>query len=442
MVTRPLRAHFTEFDLPSSLERREATVAIPVSNGMQQRYFFLNQRTGKGLRIEYPRRGGLATKDAWGFLHHLCTFAMTKEHRIFPRLRTLFRRYHNGISFLEVLFKVSKPHGITYIGDQRYLVSLWSSSTYFVIDLKARTVELQMLDEERQEVFSTYQCFDPTTNETYFATQQGDDEFHKHDKEDIGFDVPILIKKYNWTTDEVQVIWKGEFDTDTHFIALNRDRRYLGLVQFGDFFDEEGSLLPSKILILDLRTGKEWWIDNAGWSPSAHIDWDPVEPNVCYLSCHRGVILPVKSRLKFFLQKVYRWKIFGPASVHKFAITPSGPERIGVFTHPELFRLTIHKVFMHRDRKMLACTGFPNHLFLADADSLELVRRVELAEPLRKECVMGSLYPSPDGEKIYAVTTRSFQIIDVESGKVDLVHRLGTIYDPFNHMISVADTDW
>jgi len=442
METRQAHASFTDFSLPSSMERREATVAIPVSDGMQQRYFFLNLKTGKALTVKYPRRAGLTTRDAVAYLDHLCSFAARKDDKWFPKIRTMFRRYHNGISFIELLYKVLKPHGMTYIGDQRFLVSLWSASIYFVIDLKKRTIECQMLSKERNEVFSTYQYFDDTEKETYFATQQGEDELHKHVAEDIGFDVPIMIKKYNWVTKDITEIWKGGFDTDTRYIALNKDKSYLGLVNFGDFFDEAGHLLPSKILILDMKNKKEWRIDNAGWSPSAHIDWDPVEPDVCYLSCHQGVIAPVDSRLKFYVEKVYKWRIFGPASVHKYRITSDGPQKLGVFTHPEVFRLTIHKVFVHRGRKILACTGFPNYIFIADADSLELIEKVQIKERSGEKSIVGSLYPSPDGEKICLITTRSFQMVDVESGRVDFAHDLGRIYDPFNHMTCVSDTDW
>jgi len=275
METRQVHASFTDFSLPSSTERREATVAIPVSDGIQQRYFFMNLKTGKAVTVKYPRRAGLTTLDAFAYLHHLCSFTARKDDKWLPKMRTMFRRYHNGISFIELLYKVLKPHGMTYIGDQRFLVSLWSASIYFVIDLKKRTIECQMLSKERDEVFSTYQHFDETEKETYFATQQGEDELHKHVAEDTDFDVPIVIKRYNWVTGETAEIWKGGFDTDTHYIALNKDKSYLGLVNFGDFFDKEGQLLPSKILILDMKNKKEWRIDNNGWSPSAHIDWDP-----------------------------------------------------------------------------------------------------------------------------------------------------------------------
>jgi len=270
---------------------------------------------------------------------------------------------------------------------------------------------------------------------------QGTDEWYKHDKEAIEYDVPVVIKKYNWHTKKVSELWKGIFDTDTHYIALNPDASYLGLVQFGDFFDENNTLLPSKILVLDLKTNKEWWIDNTGWSPSAHIDWDPVEPDVCYLSCHNGVIVPVDNPLKFFYEKVYKWDIFGPASVHKYRITPQGPEKIGIFTHPEIFRLTIHKVFLHMGTPLIACTGFPNYIFIADATSMEFIQKIEIKETCGMKSVVGSLHPSPNGEKVFLITTRSFQIVDVDSGKIDSIVDLGKINDPFNHMASVGTAD-
>lgn len=453
MHTQPVAAKFSNFELCPSLEAREATVAVPISNGIQQQYFFMNMKTRKGLHIKYPGRDGLISKEAFHYLEHLCTFAMNPSHVLFPRLRVALRRFHNGISFFEVLFKVLKPHGMTYIGDQRFLVSLWSASIYFVIDLKQRRIEMQMEDRDRREVFSTYQYFDDEEKETYYATQLGVDEFYKHDKEAIHFNVPVKLKKYNWKTDEIKELWRGDFDTDTHYLQLNKDKRYLALMNFGDFYDEQHRVIPSKILILDLKSKKEWWVDNTGWSPSGHVDWDPCDPDTCYLSCHNGVIGPNASTLFFLRKKVYHWNIYGPASVHKFKMTKQGPKRVAIFTHPEMERLTIHKVFMHRGKKLLACTGFPNNLFFADAEKMELVRHVKLFAPCEacggsspKPTVMGSMYPSPDGEKIYASTTKdgqgALQVVDVATGKVDHIHPFGKVYDPFNHMTAVCDTNW
>jgi hypothetical protein len=453
MESRPVEASFTPFELPCTLEPRDATVAIPVSNGVQQRYFFMNMRTRKGMMVKYPARDSLLGLDVARYLEHLCTFAMNPNDWFFPRLRVPFRKFHNGISFLEVLFKVLKPHGVTYLGQNKFMASLWSASIYFVIDLKLQKATMHMEDCARRDVFSTYQYCDVETQDIYYATQRGVDELYKHLAEAIHFDVPIRIKKHNMTTGKTEELWAGDFDTDTHYIMLNKDKRYLSLVNFGDFYDEQHKLIPSKIIVLDLKEKKHWMIDNTGWAPSAHVDWDPVCPNTAYYSCHNGAVGPQKSPWYFLRKKQYHWDIFGPASVHKYVMTDCGPEKVGIFTHPEMERLTIHKVFMHRGKKLLACTGFPDNLFYADADTMEFVRQVKIKAPCGMCCgptpkpaVLGSLFPSPDGEKMYLSTTADgkgyFQVLDVETDHVDLTHPLGKVWDPFNHMTSVCDACW
>lgn len=450
MKRRELKAEFVSFDLPKSMKPYDAAAAIPVSKGLQQIWYFLNLKDRKGMMVKFPPRGGLLSLEALGFLYHFSTFVMRKEHRLLPRVRTLLGSYHNGLSYFEIVFKLSKPHGITSLGDGKYLASLWASSSFYVIDPNARKLESCSFDggngggvrpggiagafapKERQEIFSTYQFFEERENQTYFAT------FLRERGDDLRRDRRVAIKRYRWDTGDLAEVWAGEFGEATHYIALSAGGRHLGLVQFGDFFDSGKRLLPSRILVLDMQRRKEWWIDNAGWSPSAHIDWDPVEDDACYLSCHNGVIVPNDNPLEFYLKKVYKWELFGPASIHKYRITDQGPEKVGVFTHGELFRMTIHKVFVHRGRSLIACTGFPNHVFFADAKSMEYVRKVEILEKSGVKSIVGSLYPSPDGEKVFLITTGSFQVIDVEGGVVEEVLEMGRIYDPFNHMISVA----
>ncbi len=304
MKRRELKAKFVDFNLPDSMKTYDATAAIPVSKGLQQIWYFLNLKDRRGLMVKFPPRHEFLSVEALGFLYHFSTFVMNKEHRLFPRLRTIFGSYHNGLSYFEMVFKLSKPHGITSLGKGRYLVSLWASSNFYVIDLNARTIESRNFNggngrrvrpgrvtgafapKERQEIFSTYQFFDKRHNQTYFTT------FLRERGDNVERDRHVTIKKYDWDTDQVAEVWDGEFGEATHYIAVSAGGRHLGLAQFGDFFDSEKNLLPSRILVLDMKDGKEWWIDNAGWAPTAHIDWDPVEDNVCYLSCHNGVIVP------------------------------------------------------------------------------------------------------------------------------------------------------
>ena len=89
-----------------------------------------------------------------------------------------------------------------------------------------------------------------------------------------------------------------------------------------------------------------------------------------------------------------------------------------------MFRLTNFNVFMHRGKKMLAAMGFPNFIYLADPQTMNYMRKITVNNPksykyfYRKvPCFIGTFSPSADGERLYVQTTRSFQIIDVESGE-------------------------
>ena len=160
------------------------------------------------------------------------TFAMNQNHFLFPRLRVPLRKFHNGISFFEVLYKVLKPHGITYLGDQRWLVSLWSASIYYVIDLKQQRIEMQMEDCDRRDVFSTYQYLDvkkqrPTTRRSGAWTSSTSTTRKPSD-----FDVPVKSRSTTGATGKIEELWSGDFDTDTHYIQLNKDKRYLGADEF------------------------------------------------------------------------------------------------------------------------------------------------------------------------------------------------------------------
>jgi len=196
MKRRELKAKFVDFNLPDSMKTYDATAAIPVSKGLQQIWYFLNLKDRRGLMVKFPSRHEFLSVEALGFLYHFSTFVMNKEHRLFPRLRTLFGSYHNGLSYFEIAFKLSKPHGITSLGNGRYLVSLWASSNFYVIDLNERTIESRNLNggnghrvrtgrgtgafapKEKQEIFSTYQFFDKRHNQTYFTTFLQPDVLH------------------------------------------------------------------------------------------------------------------------------------------------------------------------------------------------------------------------------------------------------------------------
>jgi hypothetical protein len=106
-------------------------------------------------------------------------------------------------------------------------------------------------------------------------------------------------------------------------------------------------------------------------------------------------------------------------------------------------------VFDHRGRKMIVAMGFPDVVFLIDAATMGFIRKIRVADPVSLEhlyskspSLIGTISPSPDGEKLFVQTTGSFQIIDVASGRSDYARDYFFGHICFNHMQVTADTEW
>jgi len=231
-----------------------------------------------------------------------------------------------------------------------------------------------------------------------------------------------------------------------HDILINRDRQYCIACELGMYLDEEGEIIPSKVLILDLKNEKEWMIDR--FVVAAHAQFDPEDANVVYFSNH-NFQFEHSSFLKLLKKASYSVRFRGPASVYKYRLTPDGPREIGVFTRPDFYRLTNMHVFNHRGRKLMAAMGFPDEVFLVDANDMTFIRKLRVKDPCslkhlysKKRALIGTIAPTPDGEKLFVQTTRSFQVIDVATSEADYVRDYFYNHSCSNHMLTSTDTGW
>jgi hypothetical protein len=106
-------------------------------------------------------------------------------------------------------------------------------------------------------------------------------------------------------------------------------------------------------------------------------------------------------------------------------------------------------VFNHRGQKILAAIGSPNYIFIVDANTMRFIKKVEVNHPktlkhLYKNipCIIGTISPSIDGEKIFIQTTRSFQVLDISSGKSEVILDYFFNHSSSNHMLTSSDTDF
>ena len=444
MINHQIQAKFKEFLLPPMMSQN-LSVVVPTIRGTlklkygQHAYYFLNFRTLKGLRVT------ISHKDIIKVGLQRFKKANYKKHKYLPGLGYLLQKYHYGFNFLEQIMLMTVPHTVTYIKNSRFIINLWAYYGYLVIDCRQKTVEYKILEEnEENHVLGSQQWFDPDTEDLYYMSYSLNDSLKR--SIDPNQKVFFRILKHENKTGKTKEIWQGDFVDYPHDFLINRDRQYCVIPELGMYKDNENNLIPSKVLVLDLKNNKQWVI--ARFIVAAHAQFDPEEPDIIYFSNHNFEFQHTNI-FKLLKKAIYGIRFRGPASVYKYRLTPEGPKELGVFTKPDFFRLTNFHVFNHRRQKIIAAIGSPNYIFFADAVNMQFIKKIEVNHPKNIKnfyrnvpCGIGTISPSIDGEKLFVHTTRSFQVIDVSSGKPDMILNYFFNHSCSNHMLTSTDTDW
>jgi len=438
MQSHDIKTRFEKFDLPQT-KKQDLSVVITSIKGTPffkygiHAYYFLNFKTSRGLLVTIKH------KDI--IIPGLSRFmkANYKTYGYFPKLRSLFQKYHFNFNFIEQLMLMTVPHTITHINNNRYFINLWSYFGYIDIDCKTRSAKYNILDDEDNDsVLGSRQFYDASSNQLYYPSYSLSDSLKR--AVNPCQKVTSKIIKQDIETSSRTELWRGEFVDYLHDIIINKNMQYCVVPELGMYLGENRELTLSRVLILDLKNGKEWEISR--FSVAAHAQFDPDDPDIIYFSNH-NFQLEHSHILKLLKNASYSVKFRGPASVHKYRLTPDGPVELGVFTEPDLFRLTNFHVFNHRGKNILAAIGSPNYIYIADAEKMKFIRKIEVLHPNRNiPYNLGSICPSPDGEKIFAQTTASFQTIDIATGEAAIILDHSYNHSCANHMITSPDTDW
>ena len=431
-----INAEIEEFSLPETPSQKISAIIPSFSRTEKSRlgthcYYFYNFETLKGLCIRIKHKDIILPG-----LKNLVK-ANYKQYKILPGLRIYFQKYHYGFNFFEQIMLMTVPHTVTPIGHGCFIISLWSYYGYLLVDCKKKTVIYKMMDENPENhLFGSRQLYDVDTEALYYMTFSAKDSLKKTlDPFDQVFS---KILRYDLRTKKTENVWSGIFSDYMHDIQISKDKRYMVVCDMGRFTDKADKLIPSRLLVLDLKKNKEWLIRDI--PNAAHVLFDPDDPEVIYFSNHNFQFIHTPF---FELIKTgsYTLNFFGPASVHKYRITPDGPKEIGVFIDPELFRMTNFHIFQSKGKKILALMGAPNFIYIVDPDNMKFIRKIEVKNP-DTECYIGTFAPSPDGEKLYIQTTRSFQIADITNGSTEMARYLEFNHTCSNHMELSDDTDW
>ncbi len=436
-----LKVRVQEFPLPEST-RMDATIVIPAVKGTwglkygKHAYYFMDFKSLKGFCFEISHLDII--RPGWNKFKH----TVAKHNRPASISRCCSSLYHYGFSLLEQVMLMTVPHTATFIGNGRFIINLWSWCGYVLIDTVKKTAEYHILpDRPNDMVLGSQQWFDSQTKSLYAMSYSLNDSIKRIAEPTHPVEFEIFKHKPN--SSERETIWRGGLSDYMHDIIVNKTRQYCVACELGMHKDANDNILPSKVLIVDMKNGKHWKLDK--FIVAAHACFDPQDPNTVYFSNHNFEFK--HSTLWQLIKKgSYAVKFRDPASIYKYELTSDGPHEIGIFTHPDFYRLTNMHAFVHRGCNVIIAMGFPDELFLINADDMTFIKKIFIKDPLsikhfysKKKALVGTIAPSPDGEKLFVQTTRSFQVVDINSGDCEYTKDYYFSHICFNHMLATGE---
>jgi len=404
-------------------------------------YYFLDFRNSRGLCVSISH-GDIVRPGFQRFVR-----AATGAQGASAAVRSMIRRYHYGFSFLEEIMLMTVPHTVTDMCDGTFLVNLWSYYGHLVVDPRGRNVTYNVIDETAGNmVLGSRQCLDGKSGSIYFMTFSLDESLARIS--DPSRPVSASINRRKAGSDSSEPVWSGHLADFLHDVIVSGDGRYWAACELGMYINDNKEIVPSRVLVADAGDGsqRQWRLDR--FIVAAHAQFDPEEQDIIYFSNHNFEFRHTPL-LKLLKNATYAVKFRGPASIFKYRITSDGPREVGVFTRSDFFRLTNMHVFFHRGRKMMAAMGFPDEIFLIDPAKMEFIGKINVNEPSGPgspgsgaKTMIGTMTPSPDGDKLFVQTTKSFQVVDIDTGRPDYVYANGHHHSCSNHMLASPYAGW
>ncbi|MFZ4857841.1 MAG: YncE family protein [Desulfuromonadaceae bacterium] len=322
------------------------------------------------------------------------------------------------------------PHSLTPAGTDLFLVGLRASNRFISLDLGRKSASL--LDPEVNDDFlSSSNWIVGKSGEVWFASWNLEDSVRRIEQPTAT--VKVRIWRYCPIQQVTRQVWKGEGGDFLHQLNVSDDGRFLVLCEMGmrpyaavppghpgqypaewTAFLKQG-VIPSDTIVVDLKHDRQWRLP-LPVPTAAHVEFDPCRPHRCYVSCHNIGLVGSSNTL------------FGPGGLYCFELHPDGPRAVGAYSATDFYRITTHHVFRHQGRTLIGVTGFPDSIFLIDAETMTLVRKIKLfdGEPVdTKErphfCKQEprspySLHATADGNDMYVVGSGVLFVLDVASG--------------------------
>jgi hypothetical protein len=429
---KPVRARMSRFSFPADVGTN-AVAVVPTVKGVcglkygEHAYYRMDGASGEGARA-LVRHGAVIGKGFAQFREACRDAGMGHSlHQL------IAGRYHYNFSLLEQVMLMTVPHTVTWLGGSRYAINLWSWFGFLLVDFESDEVTYHTPSGAGEgSVLGAQQWLDPATGELLAMSYPLKASLERIAEPTRA--VPLKLFRHRLGESGSETVWEGELSDFVHDLIVNETRQYGVVCELG-MYEQAGQMLPSKVLVLDLKQGREWVLER--FIVAAHAVFDSTDPTVVYFSNHNFRFQ--RSTLYQLLKRgSYAAEFLGPAAIYKYRLTPEGPKEMGVFTQDDFFRLTNMHVCDHRGRKVIIAMGFPDVIFIVDAETMSFIRTIRVVDGGRhkEDALIGTIAPSPDGEKLFVQTRWTFQVIDLASGMADYRRMHLFSHTCFNHMLA------
>ena len=318
------------------------------------------------------------------------------------------------------------PHSYLVLEDGKCQVGLNLFNRFLHLDLNEQSA-LLVDPGVGNELLSTTNWFDKEKGELWFASWPIEATVRRilNPRDDV----LVTIWKLLVRAGGIEKVWEGNLGDALHQLCVDPLRRFLILTELGLRIEKpipaqssdqapplwkkarERGVVPSKMLVLDLKTYQAWRLSAL---TAGHVEFDPEDPTICYLSGHNIGLIGVTVG------------IFGSGIVQKFRLGETGPKLLGEFTHDRFHRITTHIVFRHRGKTLIGVSGYPGTVFLIDAATMKLHRIIGMDSSERVDtslsphiCVQDSygIDASKDGEALLVAGTGFLRVADIDEGR-------------------------
>ena len=398
------RSHETRL-MPLGLDGlEECTVLTPGQSrsSFAPTYWLYQPRTGNLLRRDYD-----AEEMNRGIMEAIeCAFAKPPYPFSFPTLR-------HFAGFL------SGPHMLQVLNEKIAVTSDRAGANHYWMDLETGCLTPAFHPDTYVEMlYASTVAVDAATSSIYSARWLTADSGKPGTVE-----CEVVRAVLDGEESTVARVTGGNF---IHQVGLTRDHKHLVLAQMGMFVEgdpEEARirrqadacrLAPSQLTVIERASG-DWFQADPPVACPAHVEFDPKDPHLLYVSCHNMGLHACSNIL------------FGPGALARYRICGGRLIREGVFTCANFYRITSHKLVRLWGRDLIAVTVYPNRLQLIDAATMESRGQyiVYAAAPEPPEVLRGlrtnldapfSLINLPGTQALLLSSTRNFYVMDFSAG--------------------------